>query len=121
GACPTCNGFGATLEYDEALIVPYPERTLRDGALDPWTKPRYENKREQLAEFARKEGIPLDTPWRDLPRAQQDRLLSGKAKGYVGMFPFLRALETKKYKQYIRVFLRQYQTAQTCPDCKGAK
>jgi excinuclease ABC subunit A len=45
GACPTCNGFGATLEYDEALIVPDPERSLRDGALDPWTKPRYENKR----------------------------------------------------------------------------
>ncbi len=121
GACPTCNGFGATLEYDEALIVPYPERTLHDGALDPWTKPRYENKREQLAAFARKEGIPLDTPWRDLSRASQERLLHGKAKGYVGVFPFLRALEAKKYKQYIRVFLRQYQTAQTCASCHGAR
>src|SRR5690606_2077285 len=36
GACPTCNGFGATLDYDEALIVPYPERSLAEGALDPW-------------------------------------------------------------------------------------
>ena len=121
GACETCNGFGATLEYDEALIVPYPERSLREGALDPWTKPRYENKRLHLAEFAKKEGIPFDTPWRDLPAAQRDRLLHGKAKGYVGMFPFLNALEPKKYKQYIRIFLRQYQTAQTCAGCGGAR
>jgi excinuclease ABC subunit A len=52
GACVTCNGFGATLEYDESLIVPYPDRTLRDGAIHPWTMPRYENKRRALAEFA---------------------------------------------------------------------
>ena len=121
GACETCNGFGATLEYDEALIVPYPERSLREGALDPWTKPRYDNKRLHLAEFAKKEGIPLDTPWQDLKPVQRERLLHGKAKGYVGMFPFLNALEPKKYKQYIRIFLRQYQTAQTCASCQGAR
>ena len=55
GACERCNGFGATLEYDEALIVPYPSRTLREGAIDPWTKPRYDNKRRALAEFAKRE------------------------------------------------------------------
>jgi excinuclease ABC subunit A len=121
GACETCNGFGATLEYDEALIVPYPERTLAQGALDPWTKPRYENKRRALAEFAKANGIPMDRPWQDLATAQRDKLLRGKAKGYLGMFPFLEALEPKKYKQYIRVFLRQYQTAQTCASCRGAR
>ena len=121
GACETCNGFGATLEYDEALIVPYPERTLAEGALDPWTKPRYETKRRALAEFAKANGIPLDVAWRDLAGAQREKLLRGKAKGYVGMFPFLEALEPKKYKQYIRVFLRQYQTAQTCAACRGAR
>ena len=121
GACGTCNGFGATLEYDASLIVPYPERSLRDGALHPWTMPRYEGKRRTLAEFAKKEGIPLDRPWQSLTTAQHERLLHGKAKGYVGIFPFLAALEPKKYKQYIRVFLRQYQTAQTCTICGGTK
>ncbi len=121
GACETCNGFGATLEYDEALIVPYPERTLAQGALDPWTKPRYENKRRALAEFAKANGIPMDLPWQDLAKTQREKLLRGKAKGYLGMFPFLEALEPKKYKQYIRVFLRQYQTAQTCASCQGAR
>nr|MCU0624540.1 excinuclease ABC subunit UvrA [Gemmatimonadaceae bacterium] len=121
GACGVCNGFGATLEYDLALIVPDAGRSLRDGALDPWTKPRYDNKRRALAEFARREGIPMDVPWRDLDPAQHERLLRGKAKGYVGMLPFLVALEEKRYKQYIRVFLRQYQSAVTCRACGGAR
>jgi excinuclease ABC subunit A len=121
GACSTCNGFGANLEYDLALIVPYPERSLKDGALDPWTKPRYENKRRALADFAKKEGIPFDRPWSALSAAHRDRLLHARVKGYVGMIPFLNALEPKKYKQYIRIFLRQYQTAQTCSACRGTK
>ncbi|HEY2026637.1 MAG TPA: excinuclease ABC subunit UvrA, partial [Gemmatimonadaceae bacterium] len=121
GACPRCNGFGAVLEYDVSLIVPYPERTLRDGAIDPWTKPRYENKRRALAEFAKREGISMDVPWERLPRPQRDRLLNANVRGYKGILPFLRDLEDKRYKQYIRVFLRQYQLAQECPDCHGTK
>src|SRR2546426_719713 len=53
GACPGCNGFGAVLEYDESLIVPYPRKSLAQGALDPWTKPRYEGRRRILRETAR--------------------------------------------------------------------
>jgi excinuclease ABC subunit A len=121
GACKRCNGFGATLEYDEALIVPYPDRSLRDGAIDPWRMPRYENKRRALAEFAKRERIPMDVAWRELTSDQQHRLLHGRARGYKGIFPFLVDLEEKRYKQYIRVFLRQYQSARECPDCHGAK
>jgi excinuclease ABC subunit A len=121
GACKRCNGFGATLEYDETLIIPHPERSLRDGAIDPWTKPRYENKRRALAEFAKREGIPMQEPWTSLSASARQKLLHGKSRGYKGIFPFLADLETKRYKQYIRVFLRQYQTAQECPDCKGTK
>ena len=121
GACPQCNGFGAVLEYDESLIVPYPERSLRDGAIDPWTKPRYENKRRALADYARREGIPLDVPFRELGVALRHKLLNASVRGYKGILPFLRDLEEKRYKQYIRVFLRQYQTAQECPTCHGTK
>jgi len=121
GACPTCNGFGAVLEYDEALIVPYPDRSLRDGAIDPWTKPRYDGKRRALAEFATREGIPMDMPWNRLSAAHRDRLLRAKARGYKGILPFLVDLEEKRYKQYIRVFLRQYQSARECPTCHGTK
>jgi excinuclease ABC subunit A len=121
GACQRCNGFGAVLEYDEALIVPYPERTLREGAIDPWTKPRYENKRRALAEFAKRTRIPMDTPWRELSASAREALLRTRARGYKGILPFLEDLEEKRYKQYIRVFLRQYQTARECPTCHGTK
>ena len=121
GACPTCNGFGATLEYDLALIVPHPERTLRDGAIDPWTKPRYDNKRRALAEACKREGIAMDRPWRDLADGQREFLLRGKAKGFQGILRHLVSLEEKKYKQYIRVFLRQYQSAMRCTACGGAR
>ncbi|HVS61553.1 MAG TPA: excinuclease ABC subunit UvrA [Gemmatimonadaceae bacterium] len=121
GACSQCNGFGANLEYDETLIVPYPARSLGDGAIDPWTKPRYDNKRRALAEFAKRERIPMDKPWDQLSAAHRQLLLHSKTRGYKGIFPFLRDLEEKRYKQYIRVFLRQYQTAQECLRCHGTK
>ena len=121
GACSQCNGFGAILEYDESLVVPYPTRSLRDGAIDPWTKPRYDNKRRSLAEFAKRERIPMEKPWDQLTAAQRQLLLHTRARGYKGIFPFLKDLEDKRYKQYIRVFLRQYQTAQECPRCHGTK
>ncbi|HEU4697703.1 MAG TPA: excinuclease ABC subunit UvrA [Gemmatimonadales bacterium] len=121
GACPTCNGFGATLEYDESLIIPDAERSLADGAIDPWTKPRYETRRKLLLEFARKLGADPDAPWRTLKAAQRRELLHGRQGRYVGIFPFLKDLEEKRYKQYIRVFLRQYQLAKPCPDCHGTR
>jgi excinuclease ABC subunit A len=121
GACPTCNGFGAVLEYDLSVIIPNLERTLRDGAIDPWTKPRYDNKRRALAEFARRERIPMDAPWSELSVDHRNLLLQSKSRGYKGIIPFLKDLEDKRYKQYIRIFLRQYQTAQECPTCHGSK
>ncbi len=121
GACPGCNGFGAVLEYDESLIVPDPRRPLAQGTLDPWTKPRYEGRRRILREVARARDIPFDAPWRSLPERDRHFLLHGASGRFLGMFPFLQRLEAKRYKQYIRVFLRQYQLAQVCPACGGAR
>ena len=121
GACQTCNGFGAVLEYDESLIVPDASVSLRDGAIAPWTMPRYDGRRRTLSDFARREGIPLDAPWSALTAGQRERLLRHSGRGYKGIFPFLRDLEEKRYKQYIRVFLRRYQSAVECGSCHGTR
>ena len=121
GACPGCNGFGAVLEYDERLIVCDPARTIAAGAIDPWNKPRYEGRRKTLRNAAHSAGIPVDTPWKELKADQKRFLLHGKKGTYVGIFPFLKRLEEKRYKQYIRVFLRQYQMAMECPACQGRR
>ncbi len=121
GACATCNGFGANLEYDDSLIVRDPNRSLRDGAIDPWTKPRYEKQRRLVLEFARTIGVDPDAPWHTLPAAARQQLLHARKRPYVGIHPFLVDLEEKRYKQYIRVFLRQYQRALECRDCGGTR
>jgi excinuclease ABC subunit A len=121
GACSACNGFGATLEYDESLIVPDPSRSLVRGAIDPWTKPRYEGRRRILRERARQLEVDPDAPWSKLKAAQKRELLYGRKGRYLGIFPFLKGLEEKRYKQYIRVFLRQYQLARTCGACQGTR
>ncbi|MFN8652974.1 MAG: excinuclease ABC subunit UvrA [Gemmatimonadales bacterium] len=121
GACAGCNGFGAVLEYDESLIIPDPGRSLSEGAIDPWTKPRYETRRRLLHNTAVKLGIDPDKPWQKLKAKDQRELLHGKHGRYLGIFPFLKGLEEKRYKQYIRVFLRQYQLAKTCPGCGGTR
>jgi excinuclease ABC subunit A len=120
GSCPVCTGFGAVLQYDPELIVPNAQRSLRDGAVDPWEKPRYGKQRRRLLAFARDNDIDLDAPWAKLPKKFRDAVLNG-TRGFPGVIPFLRSREEKRYKQYIRVFLRRYQTALTCGACAGTK
>ncbi len=121
GACSHCNGFGAVLEYDESLIVCDPEKSLAGGAIDPWTKPRYESRRRILLDFARSIGADPGKAWSRLKAAHRRELLYGRKGRFVGIFPFLKGLEEKRYKQYIRVFLRQYQLAKICDQCGGTR
>ena len=120
GACPRCNGFGAILEYDLDLIVPDPDRSLADGALDPWSKPRYRRERAAVLALAARRGSDPGTRWKELPEPLRRELTHG-SPDFVGVLPFLRSRERKRYKQYIRVFLRQYQRPLTCPECGGAR
>ena len=89
--------------------------------MDPWTKPRYTRRRRLLRQAADDQGIPLDKSWSKLTKTQRRYLSHNTSGRFKGIFPFLRDLERKRYKQYIRVFLRQYQLAQRCPACDGAR
>ncbi len=120
GACPLCRGFGNLLDYDLGLIVPDRARTLAEGALDPWTKPRYEGRREALRTFCLESGIDMHVRWDSLSETQRRMLLEGEG-WFEGLLPFLRKLEAKKYKQYIRFFLRSYQSERVCPSCNGSR
>lgn len=120
GSCKACTGFGATLEYDPELVVPNPTRSLREGAVGPWEKPRYKRFRERLLAYARAEGVSVDRPWAELPEPFRRTVIHGGG-GFRGVLPFLRSRESKRYKQYIRVFLRQYQSARLCRACEGGR
>ena len=120
GACPSCRGFGAILDYDLKKIIPDQERTLAGGALDPWTKPRYTGRRESLAAFCAAQDIDMNVPWKSLSEENRLTLIHGKGR-FSGIIPFLKNLESKKYKQYIRFFLRSYQSESPCPACEGKR
>lgn len=123
GSCPECTGFGATLEYDVELIVRNPNRSIDEGVVEPWTKPRYRKESDRLRAFARDREVSLYTPWDELDDDFREAVLhgDGKKKSFKGVIPFLRSKETKRYKQYIRVFLRQYQSPVVCRSCGGAR
>jgi len=120
GTCQLCTGFGATLDYDVDLVVPSGEVSLADGAVDPWAKPRYRREREKLKTFAIDEGVSIYSPWEELSEEFRSKVMFG-TKGFRGVIPFLVSKEKKRYKQYIRVFLRQYQSPNICRSCGGSR
>ena len=120
GACPTCQGFGNTIGLDLDLVIPNPQLSLAEGAIEPWTKPQYDWARTELRRFARQEKIPLDEPFGSLPRQQQRAVVEGR-NGFSGVRGFFEWLETKKYKLHVRVFLAKYRGYTLCPDCGGGR
>jgi excinuclease ABC subunit A len=120
GACPRCQGFGNTIDFDPNLIVPDRSRTLAEGAIDPWTKTKYRAHHGEMLRAAKAEGIPTDVPWFDLTDAQQAYLQDGRGS-WTGIRGFFAELDKKKYKLHVRVFLSKYRGYATCPDCRGQR
>ena len=122
GACPRCQGFGNTVDFDINLVIPDRDKSLNEGAIQPWTKPRYGTLLAEMKKFARANGIPADVAFRNLTAAQQDMVIEGEPKsGYYGVNGFFQWLERKKYKLHVRVFLSRYRGYAVCPECHGAR
>src|SRR5690606_8220873 len=78
GACPTCTGLGLRKEVDPELVVPDPEKSLREGAIQPWSGGQTFDYFGRLLEaLGDQEGFTLDTPWRKLPQRVQKVILYG--------------------------------------------
>jgi excinuclease ABC subunit A len=120
GACATCHGFGNLIEIDQDLVIPDKERSLGQGAVEPWNKPHYRGLLAELRRFARRRGIPTDVPWSRLAEEHRRLVLEGDEE-FHGVVGFFRWLETKKYKVQVRVFLSRYRGYQICPACAGAR
>jgi excinuclease ABC subunit A len=120
GACPRCQGFGNTIDFDLDLVIPDKIKTLAEGAIEPWTKPKYRPLFTDLKRYAKQAGIPLDVPWADLEDEHRNLILSGEGK-FLGVRGFFAYLERKKYKLHVRVFLSRYRGYSLCPDCNGSR
>ena len=122
GACPRCQGFGNTIDFDLNLVVPDPSKSLDDGAIEPWTKPRYRVLLQEARKWARARGIPTNVPWRQLTAEQRRLVLEGDPENkFDGVKGFFNWLERKKYKLHVRVFLSRYRGYAICPECGGTR
>ncbi len=120
GACPKCQGFGNTIEFDMNLVIPDRSKTLAGGAIEPWTKPKYRPFATEMKRYARERGIPLDVPWSELDDEQRHLIVDGEGKWW-GIRGFFEHLERKKYKLHVRVFLSRYRGYTRCVSCGGAR
>jgi excinuclease ABC subunit A len=120
GACPRCQGFGNTIDFDLDLVIPDKTKTLNEGAIEPWTKPKYRPLFTELKRFAKQVKIPLDVPWLELDPEHQKLIVEGEGK-FPGVRGFFNHLERKKYKLHVRVFLSRYRGYSVCSTCGGAR
>ncbi|WP_108365739.1 excinuclease ABC subunit UvrA [Limnohabitans sp. Bal53] len=128
GACETCRGFGRVIGVDYGLVIPNPKLTLRAGAIKTLQTPAWQENQDDLMRHAEAAGIPRDTPWDKLTKAQQDWVINGSPewKGrwnhqWYGVKRFFEYLESKAYKMHIRVLLSKYRSYTECPTCQGAR
>jgi len=122
GACPRCQGFGNTVDFDIDRVIPDKSKSLSQGAIDPWTKPRHKPFATEMKQFAKAKNIPLDVPFYDLTPEQRDAIIEGdRSEDYHGVKGFFAWLERKKYKLHVRVFLSRYRGYAICPECHGTR
>ncbi|MBI2296006.1 MAG: excinuclease ABC subunit UvrA, partial [Betaproteobacteria bacterium] len=131
GACVTCRGFGRVIGVDFGLVVPDESKTLRQGAIRPWQTASFKECQDDLAKYAKKRGIALDTPWKQLTQKEKTWVLEGEASWvswrkswpgtWYGVRRFFKWLESKAYKMHIRVLLSKYRAYTPCAACGGTR
>jgi excinuclease ABC subunit A len=129
GACQTCDGLGTKLEIDPDLVVPDQEKSLREGAIEPWKRGGmhliiYYNR--LLREAARRFGISLEAPFRSLGRQAQKMLLYGSeeevwGEPFEGVIPNLERRFRRTESDYVKEDIARYMSVLPCPSCGGSR
>lgn len=119
GACKVCNGFGATLEYDESKLLDF-DKSIEEGGLKLLEYNRFADTLKLFKKICKEEGIDTNVPLKDLDFSFFEILNNGIGKypGYKGLLDYL---ETKKYKRPVRIFLRLIQKEVPCESCFGTR
>ena len=141
GCCPDCKGLGIKREADPALLVPNPELSIRQGAID-YYKNTVGTKNLEWQEFellCNLYKIPLDVPFKDLSQKQKDILFlgspdiqkytlkssSGNTTNRIGYIEGVKTKVERLYQDTSSDFMRDYYEKfmrdQICTTCNGAR
>ncbi|MFC0099595.1 excinuclease ABC subunit UvrA [Micromonospora marina] len=140
GACPECTGLGTKKEVDPELVIPDPERTLREGAIQPWaTGHNLEYFLRLLEALGEAEHFDIDTPWRALPSRAQKTILHGSDDqvhvryrnkygrersyytGFEGVVQWIERRHTDTESEWSREKYEGYMRDVPCAACGGAR
>ncbi len=137
GACPACDGLGRKLYMDPELVVPDPEKSLYDGAIEPWANSSSSYYLQTLAGIAKRFRAKLQTPWEELPEAMRALILEGSGKEKValeyddglrkytterpfeGVLPNLERRWRETESAWVKEELGKYQSSAVCEACNG--
>ncbi|MGE5245990.1 MAG: excinuclease ABC subunit UvrA [Betaproteobacteria bacterium] len=117
GACPECQGLGATVDFDPRRVVPDESKSLAEGAIAPWSRGDRRLVRDALAKLSHDFGIDLTVPFGKLPRKQREQVLFG-ARPFEGLVPNLR----RRYEEGSwaeQEELEPYRSLRPCAVCRG--
>jgi len=139
GMCPTCEGLGATFDFDPDKLVPDPRKSFLKLAIEPMRTRIGRWRRHIYRGVAAHVGFDLNTPWAKLPRKAKDALLYGLGDTHVtfewrwsggvwrhgGTFPGVIAELREKHRKagstMVRAYYEKYMHQRTCCDCRGAR
>ncbi|MBK6848113.1 MAG: excinuclease ABC subunit UvrA [Proteobacteria bacterium] len=141
GACARCAGLGVLLEFEEALLVPDPTLSLREGAIEPWEQRNAGHYQAQLERLAEQRGFSLVVPYEQLGEEARRLLMHGAGepggggRGFEGVIPNLQrrmAEQQRRWSEGAQAAdvealddaleeLQRYMRSNVCPDCEGAR
>ncbi|MGD9146731.1 MAG: excinuclease ABC subunit UvrA [Anaerolineae bacterium] len=143
GACPACTGLGTELEIDPDLVVPDRSKSLKKGAIEPWTRTRSGDSyyRQLLEAAAAQQGISMEAPVRELPPSQVNYVLYGGRRGeqvtlnyrtsqglertytthFEGVIPNLQRRHREASSDHAKQEIERYMAERACPVCNGRR
>ena len=139
GACPTCDGLGTEMIFDEDLVVPDGSLALNNGAIAPWSKGTSPYYAQTLQALGRHYKFKVTVPWEELDEEAQHVVLYGTddeeikfiyadgsrkyevVKPFEGVIPNLERRWRETDSAWVREELSRYQSVMPCESCKGMR
>ena len=141
GACPACTGLGFSLEIDPELVVPDPDKSLKDGAIEPWngTKTQQQFYGHLLEALAKEMGFSMKTPWKDLSEEVRHAVMYGHdfkvnvsyrnrwgrlreySTGFEGVVRTLMRRHDETESEAMKQFYESYMREVPCQVCHGKR
>jgi len=139
GACPTCDGLGTQMYFDEALVVPDPGLPLGRGAIAPWSSGHTKFYQQALEAVAKHYGFSMSAPFRELSEEHQNYVMNGTGdvaikiayfdgartfqsnKPFEGVMGNLMRRMQETESEWSREEMGKYQATAPCESCNGAR